>query len=104
MEKEIKNEQSPNHLQALHQSPHEIPGIHRSPDWRGTLMKDKRIRLTQPDVRMISRALDFYERKSGGEIFDEADWKEKSKTLRDLLRRFHCLCSEDGFTARRSRT
>ena len=66
-------------------------------------MKDKRIRLTQPDIEMLSAALKFYQENTKGALYDLPDWKNKSKILRDLQRRFRVLASDEGWAARRSR-
>jgi len=64
----------------------------------------KRIRLSLPEIEMISKALNFYEENSKGEIYDGINWRVDSARLRILQRRFHCLKTDDGFYARSSRS
>jgi hypothetical protein len=64
---------------------------------------DKRIRLKLKDIQMIAKALRFYEENNKGAIYDEPDWKDKSKRLMDLSRRFHILSKDEGWAARRSK-
>ena len=67
-------------------------------------MKDKRIRLTQPDIEMLSAALKFYQENTKGALYDLPDWRKRSKILMDLSRRFSVLSADEGWAARRSRT
>jgi len=66
--------------------------------------KDKRIRLTLPDIQMISKALRFYEENTKGALYDDPNWREISGILSNLSRRFHVLAADEGWAARRSRT
>jgi len=68
------------------------------------MVTKKRIRLTVEDCKLISKTLRFYEVNSKGESYDQENWREESKRLIDLSRRFHCLSEEDGFYARSTRT
>lgn len=55
-------------------------------------MADKhRIRLSAAEIKVIHKALDFFEQNSQGEIYDGINWKEESAALLSVSRRFHFL-------------
>jgi len=61
-------------------------------------MKDKRIRLTLQDCRIIAEVLKVYDRTPDSDPAKYHKWRE----YHHLLRRFLCLSEDDGFYARGS--
>lgn len=53
--------------------------------------KVHRIRLSDPEIDVIHRALDFFEANSRASINDEDNWRELSEALRNVRRRFHWI-------------
>lgn len=50
-----------------------------------------RIRLSDAEIHVISRALEFYDEHSKGEIYDQDNWKELTAALGNVKRRFYWI-------------